>query len=242
MIPIKDIIPRKETPFVNYFLIFINVIVFLYEVSLPHDALNTFFYVFGLVPARFSHPDWAYLIGLHFDNYWPFFTNMFLHGGWFHLISNMWALFIFGDNVEDRLGHFKYLIFYLLSGLTASYTHYIFNLNATVPAVGASGAIAGVMGAYLLMFPHSRIITLIPIFFVPFFFEIPAVVFLGFWFFSQIISGTFTMFTGENATGVAWWAHIGGFVFGMIAHKLFKKSKDDYRDFYDDELLYRYYK
>ncbi|KAA0258973.1 rhomboid family intramembrane serine protease [Deferribacter autotrophicus] len=242
MIPIKDIIPRRETPFVNYILILINTLVFLYEVSLPPDFLNRFFYIFGLVPARYTHPEWAYFAGLHMDNYWPFFTNMFLHGSWFHLISNMWTLFIFGDNVEDRLGHFKYLIFYILSGLAASFTHFIFNADSVVPAVGASGAIAGVMGAYFIMFPHSRIVTLIPIFFFPFFFEIPAVVFLGFWFFSQIISGTFTVIVNQNASGIAWWAHIGGFVFGMLFHKLFKKNNDYYRDYFPDELLYRYFR
>ncbi|BAI79728.1 rhomboid family protein [Deferribacter desulfuricans SSM1] len=241
MLPIKDIIPRRETPFVNYALIFINVIVFLYEVSLPPDLLNRFFYLFGLVPARYTHPEWAYFAGLHVDNYWPFFTNMFLHGSWFHLISNMWTLYIFGDNVEDRLGHFRYLIFYLLSGIAASITHFVFNADSVVPAVGASGAIAGVMGAYFVMFPFSKIITLIPIFFIPLFFEIPAVVFLGFWFFSQVVSGTFTLVANQNATGIAWWAHIGGFVFGMIFHRIFKK-KDDYRDFYPDEVLMRYFR
>jgi membrane associated rhomboid family serine protease len=242
MIPIKDIIPRKEYPFVNYGIIFVNILVFLYEISLTPDELNSLFYIFGLVPARYSHPEWATFVGLHFDNYWPFLTNMFLHGGWFHIISNMWALYIFGDNVEDKMGHLNYFVFYILSGLAASITHISLNMSATVPAVGASGAIAGVMGAYLIMFPHSRIITMVPFFFIPFFFEIPAVIFLGFWFFSQLVSGTFTMFAGENATGVAWWAHIGGFVFGMIIHKIFKKSGKSNIDFYDDEIFYRYYR
>ncbi len=116
MIPIKDIIPRRQTPFVTYFLIAINTLIFFIEVSLPPDVLNSVFYIFGLVPARYTHPTWAYFVGLHIDNYWPFLTNIFLHGSWFHLISNMWALWIFGDNVEDRMGHTRFLIFYLLCG------------------------------------------------------------------------------------------------------------------------------
>ncbi len=240
MIPIKDVIPRRETPFVNYLLIAINVFVFLIEVSLPRHMLEWVFYVFGLVPARYTHPAWAYIMGLHFDNYWPFFTNMFLHASWFHLLVNMWALWIFGDNVEDRMGHFRYLIFYLLCGIAASITHFVFNLNSTVPAVGASGAIAGVMGAYIILFPHSRIITLIPLFFIPYFIEIPAVIFLGFWFLSQLIAGTFSIFAGQQAGGVAWWAHIGGFVFGMATHAFFKKKQQDYRVYYPDEVYFRF--
>lgn len=240
MIPIRDIIPRREFPFVNYSIIVINILIFLYEVSLPEGLLNDFFYLFGLVPARFSHPEWAYFNGLYIDNYWPFFTNMFLHGSWFHLISNIWTLFIFGDNVEDRLGHFKYLIFYILSGLAASITHFIFNIDSTIPAIGASGAIAGVMGAYLIMFPYSRIVTLIPIFIIPFFIEIPAIIYLGIWFYTQIVSGTFSLMANQNAAGIAWWAHIGGFVFGMIAHIIFKKKK--YRDFYPDEIYLKYFR
>jgi membrane associated rhomboid family serine protease len=237
MLPLKDTIPRKGFPLINYLLILINVIIFFYEISLSPAELNGFFYLFGLVPARFSHPDWAYLSGLYIDNYWSFFTNIFLHGSWFHLISNMWTLYIFGDNVEDRLGHFGYLLFYILSGIGASLTHYLFNIDSTVPAIGASGAIAGVMGAYFVMFPYSRIITLVPIFIFPFFFEIPAIIYLGFWFYSQIISGTFNLFAGQYASGIAWWAHIGGFVFGMIFHRLFKKSC---RNCYPDEIFYRY--
>ena len=238
MIPIKDTIPHRKSPFITYLLITVNVVIFLYELSLPPVILNKFFYVFGLVPARFSHPEWANFVGLHFDNYWPFFTCMFLHGGWFHLISNMWALWLFGDNVEDKLGHFNFLIFYIICGLIASFTQYFLNASSTVPVIGASGAIAGVMGAYLIMFPHSRILTIIPVFFFPFFVEIPAVIFLGFWFFSQLISGTFSLIVTEHVSSIAWWAHIGGFVAGMILHRIFK---EDTRDFYDDEFYYKYF-
>jgi len=238
MIPIKDIIPRRQTPFITYLLIAVNTFIFFIEVSLPPDVLNSVFYIFGLVPARYTHPAWAYFVGLHIDNYWPFLTNIFLHGSWFHLISNMWALWIFGDNVEDRMGHIKYLIFYILCGVFASLTHFIFNANSTIPAIGASGAISGVMGAYMIMFPTSRIITLIPIFFIPYFIEIPAIIYIGFWFISQFISGTFSIFVGQNAGGIAWWAHIGGFIFGVIMHRFFKNAYS--RECYPDEYYYRF--
>ena len=238
MIPIKDIIPRRQTPFITYFLIAVNVSIFFIEVSLPPDVLNSVFYIFGLVPARYTHPAWAYFIGLHIDNYWPFLTNIFLHGSWFHLISNMWALWIFGDNVEDRMGHIKYFIFYILCGIFASLTHFILNANSTLPAIGASGAISGVMGAYMIMFPTSRIITLIPLFFIPYFIEIPAIIYIGFWFLSQLISGTFSIFIDQNAGGIAWWAHIGGFIFGVITHRFFKNAYC--RECYPDEYYYRF--
>ena len=231
MFPIRDTIPHRETPFVVYFLIAINAFVFIIELSLPYPQRQLFFYTFGLVPLKVTQNGW---------DFYSLFTNMFLHGGWFHIISNMWTLWIFGDNVEDRMGHFRFFIFYILCGLAANFVHYYFNQLAPVPVIGASGAIAGVMGAYMIMFPTSRIITLIPIFFIPFFFEIPAVIFLFFWFISQVISGTFTkLFMPPNVGGIAWWAHIGGFVAGMILHKFFVK-KERYRNFYDDEVLIRY--
>ncbi|MGB9730755.1 MULTISPECIES: rhomboid family intramembrane serine protease [Calditerrivibrio] len=239
MLPIRDIIPRSSFPFVNYTLIALNVVIFLYEVSLPPHLLNELFYLFGLVPASFTNTEWKFFYGFYADNYWPFLTNIFLHGSWFHLISNMWTLFIFGDNVEDKLGHFKYLLFYLLSGLAASFTHFIFNIDSTIPAVGASGAIAGIMGAYFIMFPHSRIVTLIPIFIIPFFIEIPAIIYLGFWFYTQIISGTFSLVANQNASGIAWWAHIGGFLFGVVFHRIFIKKR--YKDIYSNRIYQRFF-
>jgi membrane associated rhomboid family serine protease len=238
MIPLKDTIPHRHTPFITYLLIITNVLIFLFERSLNPYYLKQLVYTFGLVPARYSHPEWASFFGLHIDNYWPFFTCIFLHGGWFHIISNMWSLWLFGDNVEDKFGHFGFLVFYIICGLIASFVHYFFNINSIVPVIGASGAIAGVMGAYFVMFPRSRILTLIPIFFIPFFIEIPAVIFLGFWFLSQLFSGTFMLFAASQASGIAWWAHIGGFVAGIILHKIFKK---DNRDYFPDEYYYKYY-
>ena len=174
----------------------------------------------ALVPARYSghygEP------GL-FD-YFPFFTNMFLHGSTAHLIGNMWTLYIFGDNVEDRMGKWRYLLFYILCGVAASYTHYLLNSGSQIPALGASGAISGVMGAYMLMFPQSRIIFLIPIFFLPYFFEMSAFIYLAFWFAAQLLSGTASLFANPNGPGIAFWAHVGGFAAGVLFFKLFDRG------------------
>src|SRR5207244_3296238 len=156
----------------------------------------------GIVPARYSHPEWAQSIGFPVDDYWPFLTCMFLHGGWAHVIGNMWTLWIFGDNVEDKMGGFRYLLFYLLTGIIAGITHWFTNADSTVPTVGASGAIAGVLGAYLFLFPRSRIIVLFPVFFWPFFFQLPAVTYLVFWFLSQFIGGTISGLTSSEVGGV----------------------------------------
>ena len=178
MIPIKDTVPRRTFPFVTMAIIAANGLVFLFELALPERTLGELISLFGLIPARYSHPDWAVTFGLPLDTYWPFLTNLFLHGGWLHVIGNMWFLYLFGDNVEDRLGHIRYFLFYLLSGVAANTVHFLANANSTMPVIGASGAIAGVMGAYLRLFPTARIVTLVPILFFPFFFDIPAVFFM----------------------------------------------------------------
>ncbi|SDN56551.1 Membrane associated serine protease, rhomboid family [Desulfonauticus submarinus] len=236
MIPLKDSIPHRETPFVNYFIIALNCLVFLYETSLSPAELETLFHNFGLVPARYTHPVWAMFTGLSPHNYLPFFTNIFLHGGWFHLISNMWALFIFGDNVEDRLGHKRYLLFYLLCGIGANLCHFMLNADSTLPTVGASGAISGIMGAYLILFPFSRIITLIPIFFLPYFIEIPAFFYLIAWFFMQVFSGVFSLANPYASSNIAFFAHIGGFIIGIVLLPLFKNK--NYRTWYPDEIYF----
>jgi membrane associated rhomboid family serine protease len=179
-----------------------------------------------MVPAR---------LGADPDAYWTVLTCMFLHGGWMHFIGNMWVLFLFGDAVEDRMGPARYLVFYLLCGLAAGLTHYLTNPTSPVPTVGASGAIAGVMGAYFVLFPTARVITLIPVFFFPFLVEIPAVVYLGVWFASQLFSGTLALVGPQYYEGVAWWAHVGGFVAGIALLPLFKKSRKQYRRYYPDE-------
>jgi membrane associated rhomboid family serine protease len=218
MIPLKDTVPRRTFPFMTFLLIALNGVVFLFQLSLPGHALEDLVYLFGLVPARYTHPAWTVAVGLPLDEYWPFVTNTFLHGGWFHLIANMWSLYLFGDNVEDRLGHFRFFLFYLLAGVAANAVHFAVNHDSTVPVIGASGAIAGVMAAYLRLFPFGRIITLVPVFFIPYFFEIPAYIFMGFWFLIQVVSGTASLAAAEGG-GIAWWAHIGGFAAGFLLIK-----------------------
>ena len=221
MIPVRDTIPHRHTPVVTWALIAVNVIVFLYELSLEPQDLERLFYLFGIVPARYTHPEWAQQIGLPMDDYWPFLTCMFLHGGWGHVIGNMWTLWIFGDNVEDRMGSGRFLLFYLLTGVLSGLTHWFTNAQSTIPTVGASGAIAGVLGAYFVLFPRSQIVVLLPIFFFPFFFQLPAVLYLLFWFLSQVLSGTVAGLSASQVGGIAFWAHVGGFVSGIVLHRLF---------------------
>lgn len=217
MIPIRDTITSRHFPAVNTALIIFNVLVFLFEASLGPFALGRFINNFGLVPVRF----WA------FEGLWGWlliFTSMFLHGGWWHLFSNMLALYIFGDNVEDRMGPARYLLFYLLCGFVAGMAHLFVYPSSSLPTVGASGAIAGVLGAYFILFPRSRVITLIPLFFFFDIIEIPAFFYLGFWFFSQLFNGLFALAADVfQSGGVAWWAHIGGFVAGVALVSIFRR-------------------
>lgn len=236
MIPIRDTIPSRNPALMVWMLVLLNALFFVFELMIPESRLERIFYLFGIVPARYTHPEWATWIGFPLDDYWPFLTSMFLHGGWMHIIGNMWTLWIFGDNVEDRMGPGRFLVFYLVCGIVAGVIHLLANADSTIPTIGASGAIAGVMGAYLVMFTHARIIAMVPIFFVyPLFFEIPAVLYLGFWYVSQVFSGSFSLASPTAAGGVAWWAHVGGFVAGMILHPLFVQGRRRYRAFAEDE-------
>jgi membrane associated rhomboid family serine protease len=224
LFPIRDTIPSRSLPLVTWTLIAVNVVVFLFELTLPPELLERFFNVYGMVPAAFGGaPPTA--APLPESSSISFFTSMFLHGGLFHLIANMWTLWIFGDNVEDRMGPLRFLVFYLLCGLIAALAHLLTNLGSSVPTVGASGAIAGVLGAYFILFPYSRVVTLIPIFFWPVFVQLPAFFYLGFWFLTQVMSGG--MATGSaDAGGIAWWAHVGGFVAGVLLYRFFLRRKD----------------
>jgi membrane associated rhomboid family serine protease len=214
---------------VNWLLIAANVVLFFVELSLGPDA-EALIAALGVVPARL-------LTSPTPDQLATLVISMFLHGGWLHLLSNMLALYIFGDNIEDRLGHGSYLIFYLVCGLAAGLTHVLFNPTSPVPSIGASGAISGVMGAYFLLFPTARVITLIPLFILPWIVEIPALVYLGFWFLSQLLNGTLEIVAGAQAYGgVAWWAHAGGFIAGLVLVGLFARRQyvrpvyvDEYR-------------
>jgi membrane associated rhomboid family serine protease len=228
MFPIKDTIRSRSFPAVTWLLILVNAAVFLFEINLSPRGLNAFVQTFAIVPARLDLANpltWG-----------PLLTHMFLHGGWLHIISNMWTLFIFGDNVEDRLGSFRFLIFYLIGGVLAGLAQALLTPGSTVPALGASGAIAAVLGAYFFFFPHSRVITFVPLFFLPWFVEIPAVIYLGFWFVSQLFSGVTSLAVagGMALGGVAWWAHIGGFVAGLILARPFAAGRRA-RPFYLDE-------
>ncbi|MAT56045.1 MAG: rhomboid family intramembrane serine protease [Saprospirales bacterium] len=225
MFPIQDTIPARSFPVMNWVLIGLNIFVFFIQVSIPPEQLEGFLRVWALVPARYS----GYYGEPGILEYYPFLTNMFLHGSTAHLIGNLWTLYIFGDNVEDRMGKWRYLLFYLLCGLAASYTHYILNADSQIPALGASGAISGVMGAYMLMFPQSRIVFLIPIFFLPYFFEMSAFIYLAFWFLGQLLSGTATLFSAADGPGIAFWAHVGGFVAGVLLFKLFDQGPSNNR-------------
>ncbi len=238
MIPLKDDTPRLSTPLVNYFLIAANVVVFLLQISLDPRSQREFVQTFGLVPERVvlilngalphahahSHPVSPVFAFL------PILTSMFLHEGFFHILFNMWFLWIFGRNVEDALGHFPYLIFYLVCGFVAAFAQILSGPNSLIPMVGASGAIAGVMGGYFILYPRARVLMLVPFFFI-FFLWLPAWVVLGYWFVLQFLSGVGTALVagGRNVGGVAFWAHVGGFLAGVFLVRLFPSRTQRYR-------------
>jgi len=221
VIPLKDNIPSSTFPIVNVLLIIVNLAVFGYELSMGR-YLDRYIITHAVIPAQFV------TVGLTADQFARLTATMFFHGGWLHVLSNMLYLWIFGDNVEDRMGHFKYLVFYLLTGYLATIAHIISAPLSKTPLVGASGAIAGVLGAYLILFPRARVLTLIFIFIFIQIVPIPAVLFLGFWFFLQLLSGTASL-SDQAAQGVAYWAHIGGFVAGILLVKLFANRKKEPR-------------
>ncbi len=203
-------------------LIAVNVIAFVYELSLGPRLLEESLLRWGIVPVRYTVPEVARLFTLP-EQLAPFISSMFLHGGWTHLFGNMWTLWIFGDNVEDRLGRIRFLCLYLLGGMMAALVHIYTNAGSMVPTIGASGAIAAVMGAYFRLYPHARVVMLIPPFFLGPFFVVPAVLFLGWWFILQFFNGTLSLFASPgHAGGIAWWAHIGGFVFGALLCSIVK--------------------
>ena len=218
MIPLKDNIPSFKKPVATYVLIFINTIIYLFQFLLPSRLEEIFVYRYGFIPATFLKAIAEH--GLQAGDLYPFFTSMFIHGNWTHLISNMWILWLFGDNIEDMLGHLRFILFYLLCGFFAMLSHFIFYSNSFIPAIGASGAIAGVMGAYFVLFPYSRIITFVPVLFMPLFVRIPALIYLAVWFLIQLYNGAVSSVLGGRGSGVAWWAHIGGFLSGILLLKL----------------------
>jgi len=216
MFPLYDTLRPRRFPLVNWALILLNGLVFYYEVTMGEERLRSFIFDWGLVPAQLTS---------NYAKAWvTVFTSMFLHGGWVHILGNMWTLVIFGDNIEDRMGHGRYLIFYLLSGVAAALLQTYLAPSNQTPMIGASGAIAGVLGAYIVLFPRAQVASLVPILFLFTLVELPAVVYLGFWFVMQLFSGWLAL-QGAATNGVAWWAHIGGFVFGLITVHLFARRR-----------------
>jgi membrane associated rhomboid family serine protease len=229
MFPIRNAVPTRYPPFATWGLIAVNSVVFLFELGLSPPELEEFFSQFALIPARYAGgvPSADDLVAL--------FTMMFLHDGWLHLIFNMWTLWLFGPAIEDRLGHGRYLAFYLVCGIASGIAHAAFNPTSVVPALGASGAIAGVLGCYMWMFPLSRVVVVVPIVFIPLFFELYAFVFIGIWFLLQLLQGTVELMAPSGAGGVAWWAHVGGFVVGALLGPVLQQPRRSYRPYYADE-------
>ena len=223
MLPLKDDIPSRRFPLVTYGIIAVNVVIFMFEATMGSEQLQAFFQLVAVIPAEYT----AFLRGEPVPLLKLLvapFASMFLHGGWMHLFGNMWFLYLFGDNVEDAMGHFRFLVFYLLSGLAATAAHIFVNPLSPIPIVGASGAISGVVGAYFLMFPTARVLTLVPVFFFVDIVLLPAVVFIGLWFLFQFWSGLLSLAV-PHMGGVAWWAHIGGFVAGLILAPVMRERR-----------------
>jgi membrane associated rhomboid family serine protease len=214
MIPLRDVIPSRTTPYITVTIIVLNALAWLVELWMDERTLTEFLYIYGVVPATFS---WPTLI-----------TSMFLHGSWSHVIGNMWYLWIFGDNVEDRVGHGRFIIFYLLCGMAAAMGQIVMDPYSELPTIGASGAIAGVMGAYFVLYPHSRVLTLLPWIFIQIV-EVPAIVLLGFWFLMQFLSAGAIAVTANThgGGGVAFAAHVAGFIVGVVGVFVFRKPEVD---------------
>lgn len=223
MFPLKDDIPSQRFPVVTLWLIIVNALCFVYQLSLGQE-LEAFVMAHGFVPARFAAEQAE--TGIFLAGSIPIFSAMFLHGGLLHVFANLWMLWIFGDNVEDRMGHGRYLLFYLLCGVGAAFAQFWSNPRAQVPMIGASGAIAGVLGAYVFLFPRARILTFVPIFILFYLVEIPAYFFIGFWFLLQFLQGAVQQVAMARPAegGVAWWAHVGGFVTGVLLLYFFKRG------------------
>jgi membrane associated rhomboid family serine protease len=212
MIPLRDVIPSRSTPYITVTLIVLNAVAWLYELTIPGNLLPVFLQLYGVVPADFSTPTLV--------------SSMFLHGSWMHFIGNMWYLWIFGDNVEDRMGHGRFIAFYLLCGIVAALGHVGMDPASTLPTIGASGAIAGVMGAYFVLYPQSRVLTLVPLFFYFEIVELPAVLLLGFWFVLQLFSaGAIAVTANSSSGGIAFVAHVAGFVTGLAGVFVFRKRQ-----------------
>lgn len=215
MIPLRTSAPRYRSPTVVLALIAINTVVFLIQVSLPDPLSHALVIHYALVPLRYANPYWAVAVGLDPGDRLPLLTNIFMHGGWLHLIANMWTLWLFGAAVEGRMGSLRFLIFYLVCGVLASWAHLLVYADSRIPTLGASGAIAAVLGAHVTLFPQSRVLLLIPIVVIPLIVPVPVMIYATLWFVLQILQGTGDLLQPSMGGGVAWWAHIGGFLAGL---------------------------
>ena len=218
MFPIRDTNKSSTFPIVNWMIIIINAGIFIIQVRLPRETVEIIFNTFGVIPIRFVEFHPLAPISL--------FSSQFLHGGWLHIIRNLWILYIFGDNVEDRIGHIQYLVFYIITGIAGGLLQVVIQPFSNTPMIGASGAISGVLGAYIFFFPRARVLTFVPIFILPWLVEIPAVIFLGIWFLSQFVNVINEASTIVNS-GIAYWAHLGGFGAGFILARRFKQTRDN---------------
>ncbi len=221
MIPLRDTAPCNITPYVTRAIMLICIVVFVWMQFLPPAWQRYLIYMYGMVPMRYTNPQWALAFGLPPDGHLSFLTSLFLHAGWWHLIANMLFLWIFADNIESAMGHVRFLLFYILTGLVATYVQWWYDPKMIYPVVGASGAIAGVLGAYFFLFPYARVIIMIPILFFPLLFEIPAIAFLGFWVIIQLQKATTAAMFSGTVVHEALWAHLGGFLAGALLHPLF---------------------
>ncbi len=221
MIPLRDTAPRFQTPYVTWAIIAVCSVTFLVMQLLPDETVRRLTYYYGMVPVRYSNPAWATRFGLPPDYYFSFVSNLFLHGSWLHWLSNMLFLWIFADNVEDRMGHGRFLVFYLLCGILATWLQWYFDRSMVIPLIGASGAIAGALGAYFMLYPFERVIIWVPILFLPLIFNVPAIAFLGVWVIIQISNATSTLVFPDTVSSMAWWAHLGGFIAGIGLHRWF---------------------
>jgi len=230
VIPLRDTIPSRRPPLVVVLLILANALAFAYELSLSEDGIAALVERRAIVPEHWAGFSWDAVVAeprAAAELVLTLVSSMFLHGGWLHVIGNLWMLWIFGDNVEDRMGHRRFLAFYVLCGLAAGVAHVLANPGSELPTIGASGAIAGVMGAYFVLFPRAKVITLIPILFYPLFVELPAIVYLGIWFLSQVLSGQMALANPDEPGGIAFLAHVGGFLAGALGCWLFKRRERD---------------
>lgn len=230
MLPTGNTIPYETRPVMTYLIMAVCVGVFGYQLTLSSSAELRFLLEYALVPARYSDGSWSQKTGLAGSNLLPFITSMFLHGGFLHIVGNLWTLWIFGPALEDRLGRSRFVVLYLSAGLGAGVAHFLFNFSSTAPALGASGAIAGVIAAYVRRFPYAWINVLQPIGLFPFFFYMPALIFAGIWFVMQITQASTAMLLPGGAGGVAWWAHIGGFIVGWVLVKRLAPTPDPHQE------------